>query len=770
FHHAAAPTYRRLLAHFRPRFLLGLTATPERTDQSDILSLCDDNLVYSRDLFYGVEQEFLCPFSYYGIYDESVDYQAIPWRNGKFDPESLSNKLATLARAKHALEQWREKAQTRTLSFCVSRKHAQFMADRFQREGIRAAAVFGGSALARDEALEQMRDGKLQVIFSVELFNEGIDLPAIDTVMMLRPTESKVLFLQQLGRGLRNNQDKERLVVLDFIGNHKGFLNKPQALFGIPGNHRELARFARKAKEGQLTLPPGCFVNYDLEIIEFLIGLAGDGPSHEYRTLKDSLGRRPTLTEFYRSGTSLQRLRQQYGHWWGLVQDEGDLEKNELECLGVYAAFMQEVETTRMTKSFKAVLLEALLENDGFQHPPTLESLASQSMAVFKRRRNFVSDIHKNLRDLDQTDEGKWLKYWKSNPVNAWTGGNMKQGTRTWFGVSGRLFKPTFSVEPDLIDDFQSMIQELVDYRLAAYKPRLENGPGVSDLDGDQVNQGTETGADVPFFTDLQIACGQFRAGQTGADEYRKIGMKHGKLDPTRHFIARAVGDSMNSGKDPVFDGDYLLLERLDSSSEDTISGATVVVERPDDSGDNQYLLRVATKGLDGQTILKASNRSYPDYVADESMKTVARLRAVLDPIELAVGRDFMREDIPPLFGATFNPGNWHSGHVVLNDQKVHVLLVTVNKQGKAQEYRYHDYFIDEHRFHWQSQNSTSPESKKGAELIQHERLGITVFLFVRENKLAQGKAAPFRCHGAVRYLKHEGSRPMSVVWAVGEN
>ena len=97
FHHAAAPTYRRLLSHFRPHFLLGLTVTPERTDQSDILSLCDDNLVFTNGLFQGIEQGFLCPFSYYGIYDESVDYKGIPWRNRRFDPESLSNKLATLA-------------------------------------------------------------------------------------------------------------------------------------------------------------------------------------------------------------------------------------------------------------------------------------------------------------------------------------------------------------------------------------------------------------------------------------------------------------------------------------------------------------------------------------------------------------------------------------------------------------------------------------------------------------------------------------------------
>lgn len=111
FHHAAAPMYRRLLTHFTPRFLLGLTATPDRTDQSDILALCDDNLVFERNLFAGINGKFLAPFHYFGILDESVDYREIPWRNGQFDPEALSNKLATLARARHALREWRDKAQ-----------------------------------------------------------------------------------------------------------------------------------------------------------------------------------------------------------------------------------------------------------------------------------------------------------------------------------------------------------------------------------------------------------------------------------------------------------------------------------------------------------------------------------------------------------------------------------------------------------------------------------------------------------------------------------
>lgn len=237
------------------RAFLGLTATPDRTDQSDILSLCDDNLVFSRDLFMGVGSGLLVPFHYYGIFDEEVNYRAIPWRNGRFDPEQLSNKLATLARARHAFNVWKKRAQQRTLAFCVSIRHADFMARHFQQLGVKAEAVYAGSSLARGEALEQLTNGRLQVIFSVDLFNEGVDLPCIDTVMLLRPTESKILFLQQLGRGLRTATDKNYLVILDFIGNHKGFLHKPQALFKAGATYKALADFARRFEQNRLELP-----------------------------------------------------------------------------------------------------------------------------------------------------------------------------------------------------------------------------------------------------------------------------------------------------------------------------------------------------------------------------------------------------------------------------------------------------------------------------------------------------------------------------------
>ena len=640
FHHAAAPTYRRLLQHLRPRFLLGLTATPERTDQSDILSLCDDNLVYSRHLFDGIELGLLCPFHYFGIFDETVDYREIPWRNGRFDPQALEHKLATQGRARHALRHWREQGRQRTLAFCVSRSHADFMAERFRREGIRAEAVYRGSALERSAALEKLEQGGLQVIFSVDLFNEGVDLPAIDTVMMLRPTESKVLFLQQLGRGLRIHPGKERLIVLDFIGNHQGFLNKPQALFEVGSSYRQLADFGRRARDRQLKLPPGCFANYDLAIIEFLIRLQGKGPATDYQALRDSLNRRPTLAEFYRSGSSPQDLRRQHGQWWALVADQGDLTPAETACLDHHADFFREVETTSMTKCFKAVLLESMLDLDGFQKPPTVEGLSAQALEVFRRRRRFIKDIRGEFQQIDKIDAGRWLGYWKGNPINAWTGGNRGGEAKRWFAVADGRFRPTFSVSEEERDTFQAMVQELVDYRLAAYEPRLPKSAP------DDAEQPTEVGAkilpfpqraaaedaegtEVPYFPDLRIACGHFRSGRTDVETTYRVPPGHGSVDPNRHFVARATGNSMNGGKNPVRDGAYLLLELVDPSKAGSITGSVMAIERQDSSGDDQYVLRLITKQPDGRYVLKAANPDYPDFEANDAMRPLARLRGV---------------------------------------------------------------------------------------------------------------------------------------------
>jgi len=271
----------------------------------------------------------------------------------------------------------------------------------------------------------------------------------------------------------------------------------------------------------------------------------------------------------------------------------------------------------------------------------------------------------------------------------------------------------------------------------------------------------------VPFFSDLKIACGYFRSSthDTNNIEYRDLPLSYGVLDPAKHFIATAKGDSMDGGKNPIHDGDFLLLELIHSQSAGSISNNIVAIESQDEAGDDQYLLRYVKKRSDSGYDLVANNPDYPLFQASDSMRTFARLKAVISPLDMALHQYFKREEIPPLFGHTFNIGSWQSGHVSIKDDLNQYLFVTLNKQGKLQEHQYHDYFKDEQTFHWQSQNSAQPSNGKGKRTIEHEKNGSYVYLFVRKNKLEALKAAPFIYCGKLIYKSHNGQKPMNVEW-----
>lgn len=392
--------------------------------------------------------------------------------------------------------------------------------------------------------------------------------------------------------------------------------------------------------------------------------------------------------------------------------------------------------------------------------------LAERSWQVLQRRRPLLTDLAEAFQDGEDGTSPRWQQYWRVNPVRAWTGGNVADAAGSFFRVADDRFAPAFAVRADRADVLADLVQEVADYRLATYEARRsrpEDSAAVTPLPRSRPDR-----VELAYFPNLPIACGHFKTGRADAEEHRSLGPGYGNLDPARHFIARASGNSMNGGRTPIRDGDHLLLELVTSGSAGSITGSIMAIERQDDAGDNQYLLRIVTKARDGRYVLKASNPDYADLEATEEMRTLARLRAVVDPLDLAVHQRFLREDIPPLFGETFNPGSWNSGHVVLRARKAHILLVTLSKRGRAEEHRYLDHWIDEATFHWQSQNATTPDSLRGREIIDHERLGIAVHLFVRDNKLENGKAAPFVYHGRVRYLEHKDAGPMSVVFRVG--
>jgi len=465
FHHAAARTYRQMIDYFEPRFLLGLTATPERTDGGDLLALCGNNLVYRSDLFEGIGEGLLSPFSYFGVPDK-IDYANIPWRSNRFDVEALTQVVATQARAQNVLEQYRQRAGRRTLAFCCSQRHADFMADFFGRHGVSAVAVHSGAGSApRAGSLEALGRGELSVVFSVDMFNEGVDVPNVDTVMMLRPTESRIIWLQQLGRGLRKAEGKDRLTVIDYIGNHRAFLDKPRALFGLGAGDREIERALNLLAEGNAELPPGCEVTYDLEAVEILRGLlrapsAGDAVEEYYRDFRDRLGERPTALETFQEGYITRSIRPRYGSWFGFVGEMGDLSEEERRALDAAGDFLGELDITSMSKSYKMVVLLAMISEGRFPGQINLAELAAGVKRIAEKSAPLKADFGDVLQDL--TELRQMLV---RNPIAAWC----RSG---YFEFKDGVFRSTIRIEEESREVVQGLTRELVDWRLAEYLRR----------------------------------------------------------------------------------------------------------------------------------------------------------------------------------------------------------------------------------------------------------------------------------------------------------
>lgn len=266
FHHALASTYARLLDHLRPKELLGLTATPERGDGSDVRLLFGGRVAAELRLWDAINAGLLSPFHYFGVSD-NTDLSRVAWRNGRYDEAALSGLYTgNTARAAVVLRQLRatitDPRAMRALGFCVSVDHARFMARVFTDAGVPAAAVSGQTdAAERADLLGRLRAGELNALFAADLLNEGIDIPVVDTVLFLRPTESPTVFLQQLGRGLRLAPEKDVLTVLDFVGQHRREFRLDLRYRALTGSTR--TGLEHQVEKGFPFLPSGCEIVLD---------------------------------------------------------------------------------------------------------------------------------------------------------------------------------------------------------------------------------------------------------------------------------------------------------------------------------------------------------------------------------------------------------------------------------------------------------------------------------------------------------------------------
>lgn len=271
FHHAAAISYRTVLSKLKPKFLLGLTATPFRGDQQDVLKICQNNVIVDYELRQGIEFGVLCPYHYFGCIDD-VDYSRIAHNGRSYSIRDLEKALVIKERDEAIIAKWLEKAPGKpTIAFCCSHLHAERVSKSFSMAGIASESYLSTTeASIRDERIEKLCNGSIKVLCVVDILNEGIDLPYIECLMFLRPTESKRIFLQQLGRGLRHYPGKEFCTMIDFIGNFQNAYTIVEDLGLEPYDHGDpsLERANEKSIKEVLNLPLGCKVEFDDRVIE----------------------------------------------------------------------------------------------------------------------------------------------------------------------------------------------------------------------------------------------------------------------------------------------------------------------------------------------------------------------------------------------------------------------------------------------------------------------------------------------------------------------
>ncbi|NRR05927.1 DUF3427 domain-containing protein [Brevibacillus sp. RS1.1] len=613
FHHAEADTYKKIIEYFKPKFLLGLTATPERMDGKDVLALCDQNVVYEIRLHQALVEELLAPFHYFGLFDNTVDYENVNTRNGQFVEESLVSALKTHERVDYVLEMiekfGHDGGKRRALGFCASIEHARFMAEEFNLRGYSATFLTGeDDPTFRREMIRRLEEDQdsLEFIFTVNIFNEGIDIPSLNLVLFLRPTESPTIFIQQLGRGLRKWEGKEYVTILDFIGNYQKSFIIPLALAGQT-NHRAFDRDSlRVAIQTEFAnLPDGCFVDLEeitrQQILEKILSIRMDQNqmlANLYTEFKKELGRSPEIDDFLYSSVApgLHFFIQKYGSW---------------------------VETK------------------------------------------------KKFDDCNEWDEALL-----PNPL-----------------------------ELEIVQRLEQMFPVKWPYELAV----------------------------------LSLAITHEEVGIPEVISF--LGEKFGTtLDPLKHqgYICR----SMQKLTEPY---------KKQKWSFGSLRNDTFVMDE-------------LIKSTWLQDCYKEYINNRVEYGLTEFRRTFQVQSYFHSNHQVQLYQNYTRNELMYLFQSPAKEGSWREGISKVNNH--YLYFVTLDKDEDTEEHlNYHDYFIDQNHFHWQSANQTSHASERGKDYMHHRERGIHIHLFVRKFESMHGKTLPFMYVGELEYVKSHGDNPMNITW-----
>ena len=470
FHHAAAPTYEKVLHHFKPKFLLGLTATPDRLDNKDVYSLCDGNEAISIHFLDAIRQNWLSPFIYYGVLDET-DYSALKWRNNRYDEEELLRLQMRDSYAEAVLVAWKEHKQSRTIGFCSSVRQAVFLSEHFEQAGYRSLALHGNTDQeTRAAARSMLESGQLDIIFTVDLFNEGVDIPSVDTLLFARPTESLTVFTQQIGRGLRLAAGKSHCAIIDLIGNYRNARKKYQVFT----DNNELPT---KITSDTFTEPTYFEFHFETAVIDLLEAMKQNEPIQQrlinaYFELKEELGHRPSYLEYHlKSNEESKAIQQKFKSYPILLEHAGELNELELDVLQQHRDWLIEVSRTGMNKSYKMVVLKYMLSRGAadWYKPVTAVEVAPFFHAYLMKKpyRRDADLADKQGLSLHDYNEDKVAKLIEKMPMTKWSG-----TSKGLIIFEDGMFTPQVEVEKEHEEILFKWMKEICEYRLHWYFER----------------------------------------------------------------------------------------------------------------------------------------------------------------------------------------------------------------------------------------------------------------------------------------------------------
>lgn len=685
-HRAAAHGLRNVLEYYNPQSLLGLTATDQRLDQQKLEDIFGSYQV-NLSLEEAIKQKLIPQIRAFRLVS-NIDLSNVRFNGKEFVKSDLQKTVQVPSRDQLVVDLlWKYFSVNETTSkvdnsidnplmnkqgviFCVDKKHAQRMAALLVKQGIKAAAVHGTDR----RALEDYKHGSMQFLCACDLLNEGWDAPQTSVIVMARPTMSKVLYTQQLGRGTRNHPGKEALYVIDVVDSYSAALQpwSIHSLFNF-GMYQPFGDLVNNVEgtpnqelivldglwEAERRLEPINIFNFEQEFGDLL---------NEEQLARELFVSTSTIKSWLKKARITAHKTLPFGNKTlnyfsveqvAVIKKDNNIKERTEQTRK--ADFFEFLEKRDYAFSYKVIFLLAMTNHCNERGELSLDDLADKYQAFYLQLSDKFGFAEKAKNPLNNANNLNNINYLKKsireNPFEKFERKRFLYQCKDLNIVSFDSVLWEKLEPPDLVKITEQMIDDGINYykkinidltredfnsltnqsesdsiAALAIIPKVPVDPAVN-VEIITEPKTVESGVNLPFYSSLQIACGHFKTStHDEVEDYFVADNTHsfGQLNPDIHFIATASGNSMNGGKNAIKDGDSLLLEWITPANAGSISGLTMAIETQDSTGDNQYLLRVVKKQAEGQYLLVANNPDYSDMLANEQMKTFARLKAVL--------------------------------------------------------------------------------------------------------------------------------------------